>query len=63
MEKKVKALKASNAIGFIACYNGHEIASSTNFDVLTSNIQVKALLGKKGLVIKQTIPEGVIAAY
>jgi hypothetical protein len=50
-------------VGFIACYKGHEIASSKDFGELTKTEKVAELLGNKDLVIKQTIPEDVVAVY
>lgn len=50
-------------IGFVACYKGKTIASASSFDKLSDRAEVRELLGKKGLVIKHTVPEGMLAVY
>lgn len=60
-EGKHKA--AQESIGFAACYKGKTIATAQSFDTLANKREVKELLGKKGLVIKHTVPEGMIAVY
>ena len=55
--------KTSRGVGFMACYNGKTIASAKNFEVLAKRANVRKLLGKKGLVIKHTVPEGMLAVY
>lgn len=59
-DKKKPTLRGS---GFMACYKGETIASAQSFDKLANNAEVRELLGKKGLVIKHTVPEGMIAVY
>ncbi len=49
--------------GFMACYKGKTIAATVSFDVLLKEEKVKRLLGSKDLVIKHTVPEGMIAIY
>lgn len=49
--------------GFMACYKGKTIAATESFDSLLKEDKVKRLLGNKDLVIKHTVPEGMIAIY
>jgi hypothetical protein len=51
------------SVGFVACYMGDEIASATSFDKLVKQLEATGLLGNKELVIKHTVPEGIVAAY
>lgn len=60
---KEKYIKSPRGIGFVACYKGEIIASASSFDKLSNRAEVRGLLGKKGLVIKHTVPEGIIAVY
>ncbi|OGO18643.1 MAG: hypothetical protein A2Z15_05530 [Chloroflexi bacterium RBG_16_50_11] len=60
---QLKAPKSQERIGFVALYNGRQIASSGSFEKLTKNAVVKGLLGKDKLIIKHTVPEDVIAIY
>ena len=53
----------NKGVGFVAYYRGKTIASSANFKTLANQPKVKALLGDKNLVIKHTVPEGLIAIY
>ena len=55
--------KSPRSVGFMACYNGKTIASAKNFEVLAKRAKVRKLLGKKGLVIRHTVPEGMLAVY
>ncbi len=55
--------KKLKIVGFMACYNGKTIAREQSFGKLVQNSKVKGLLGKKNLVIKHTVPEGMIAIY
>lgn len=50
-------------VGFVACYRGKEIAFAKRFDTLVNKPSVKRKLGNKGLLIKHTVPEGMIAVY
>lgn len=52
-----------SSVGFVACYNGKEIASADSLSELANRARVKALLGKKGLVIKHNVPEDLVAVY
>jgi hypothetical protein len=61
--KETKTRGARSTTGFIACYNGRKIASAANLHELANRAKVKALLGKKGLLIKHNIPEDLIAVY
>ena len=58
-----KKPKIIEGVGFVACYKGKEIASSSNFRDLATQAKVKALLGDKNLLIKHNVPEGLIAIY
>ena len=64
MKKRAESQKKETQnVGFIACYQGEEIAFAEDFGNLTDKPKVKALLGKRGLVIKHTVPEGMLAVY
>lgn len=49
--------------GFMACYKGKTIAATESFETLLKEDTVKRLLGNRDLVIKHTVPEGMIAIY
>ena len=49
--------------GFTACYKGKTIAATESFEALLQEKKIKKLLGNKDLVIKHTVPEGIIAIY
>ncbi len=55
--------QASTFSGFMACYKGRTIAATESFETLLKEEKVKKLLGNKDLVIKHTVPEGMIAVY
>ena len=57
------AAQKLHSSGFAACYRGKTIATAREFDSLTNKEEVRRLLGKKGFVIKHTVPEGTIAVY
>ena len=64
MQKKVKGRSHElRGGGFAACYNGETIATARNFETLANKPKVRELLGNKKLVIKHTVPEGMIAVY
>ncbi|MEA2086396.1 MAG: hypothetical protein U9O84_05130 [Chloroflexota bacterium] len=63
MPIKAETPKAEGRIGFVACYRGKTIAMASSFDKLMEKPLVKERLGKKDLVIKHTVPEGIIAVY
>ena len=58
-----KPVKVAHGIGFIAFYRGEEIAFAKDFGVLVGNSLVKARMGNRDLIIKHTVPEGMIAVY
>ena len=60
-KKKLEVTLRSS--GFVACYRGKTIATARNFDTLANKAEVRQLLGNKKLVIKHTVPEGMIAVY
>lgn len=60
---EVKRKVEPRSIGFAACYKGETIASAQSFEKLVNKAEVRGLLGKKGFVIKHTVPEGMIAVY
>jgi len=65
-EKKRRILNRKSiphGVGFIACYNGEDIAFAKDFDVLIRKSLVKARIGRKGLIIRHNVPEGMIAVY
>jgi len=65
-EKRRRILKResiSNGIGFVACYNGEEIAFAKDFGVLIEKALVKERMGREGLVIRHNVPEGIVAVY
>ena len=61
MEKKKEYL--TKGVGFVACYKGKEIAYAVTLKELATKTTVKAMLGKKNLVIKHNVPENLIAIY
>ncbi|HEX75764.1 MAG TPA: hypothetical protein G4O12_04185 [Dehalococcoidia bacterium] len=64
MKKKVKEeFDRVQGSGFAACYDGKTIATARSFETLANKPKVRELLGNKKLVIKHTIPEGMIAVY
>jgi len=64
MGKRSKTkLAERNDVGFIACYEGHEVAHAASLQELSNRVKVKQLMGKKGLVIKHNVPEGLFAVY
>ena len=64
MKEKVKGrLHGLQGSGFAACYNGKTIATARSFETLANKPKVRELLGNKKLVIKHTVPEGMIAVY
>ena len=63
MPVKAKIPKGEERIGFVACYRGVIIARASSFDTLMEKPPVKERLGKRDLVIKHTVPEGMIAVY
>jgi hypothetical protein len=50
-------------VGFMASYKGKTIAQEQSLGKLVQSPKVRGLLGKKELVIKHTVPEGMIAIY
>ncbi|HXZ95314.1 MAG TPA: hypothetical protein VEG28_05350 [Dehalococcoidia bacterium] len=60
---QVKYKGNEDYVGFIACYKGRTIATSPTFKQLANKQNVRRLLGNKDLVIKHTVPEGMIAVY
>lgn len=58
-----KSIHSTNGVGFVACYEGKEIAFARDFNVLINKALVKDRMGHKSLVIKHNVPEGVIAVY
>jgi len=54
---------ARQGSGFAAFYKGEIIATAQSFDKLINKEEVKELLGDKDLLIKHTVPEGMIAVY
>lgn len=63
MKKKGASLLAPRTTGFEACYKGKTIASAESFEKLAHRAEVKKLLGNKELLIRHTVPEGMIAVY
>lgn len=63
MGKEKKKEFLTEGVGFIACYKGKEIAYAVTLKELTTEKRVKAMLGKKNLVIKHSVPENLIAIY
>jgi len=64
MKKGAKGrLHGLQGSGFTACYNGETIATARSFETLANKPKVKELLGNKKLIIKHTVPEGMIAVY
>ena len=65
MKKEVEG--GSNQIlqgpGFAACFKGKTIAVARSFDKLIDKGGVRELLGNRDLVIKYTIPEGMVVVY
>ena len=58
-----KSVKIAHGVGFIAYYQGEEIAFAKDFSVLVGKSLVKERMGNKYLIIKHTVPEGMIAVY
>lgn len=63
MKNKGARKPPSRIPGFEACYKGKTIASAESFEKLANRAEVKKLLGNRGLLIKHTVPEGMIAVY
>lgn len=64
MKKRAETKREeAKSVGFVAYYQGEEIAFAEDFGTLTDKPKVKALLGEKNLVIKHTVPEGMLAVY
>ncbi len=65
MKKEVKgeSNRALRGPGFAACYKGKTIATAPSFDKLIDRGGVRELLGNSDLVIKHTVPEGMIVIY
>jgi hypothetical protein len=61
--RKQKSKTTKDYIGFAACYKGQTIANARSFKTLVNKREVRNLLGNKDLVIKHTVPEGMIAVY
>ena len=58
-----KPVKIAHGFGFIAYYQGAEIAFAKDFGVLLGKSLVKERMGSRDLVIKHNVPEGMIAVY
>jgi len=58
-----KSMKIAHGIGFVACYEGKEIAFAKDFGVLLRKSVVKERIGHKSFIIKHNVPEGVLAVY
>ena len=63
MGKEKKKEHLTEGVSFVACYKGKEIASAVTLKELATQAEVKAMLGKKHLVIKHSVPENLIAIY
>ena len=65
MKKKAKGefKQTLRSPGFAACYKGKTIATARSFDKLIDKGGVRELLGNRDLVIKHTVPEGMIVVY
>ena len=62
-ERIRKSIPSTSGVGFIAFYNGKEIAFARDFNVLINKPLVKDRIGHKSLIIKHNVPEGIIAVY
>ena len=49
--------------GFAASYKGETIAVARSFEKLINKGEVRELLGNKDLLIKHTVPEGMVVVY
>ena len=58
-----KSVKIARGIGFVACYEGKEIAFAKDFGVLLRKSLVKERMGHKSFIIKHNVPEGMLAVY
>ena len=63
MGEKTKQTTLEHGVGFVACYQGTEIAFARSFKDLANTAKVKKLLGDKDLVIKHYVPENLVAIY
>jgi hypothetical protein len=61
LKEKIPARRST--ISFAACFEGQNIATAKNLEVLLNRKAVKKLIGNKGLIIKHIVPEGMIAIY
>ncbi len=58
-----KSMKIAHGIGFVAYYEGKEIAFAKDLGVLLEKSLVKERMGHQSLIIKHNVPEGMIAVY
>ena len=65
MKKEVEggSKKVLQGPGFAACYKGKTIATARSFDKLIDKGGVRELLGNRDLLIKHTVPEGIVVVY
>jgi hypothetical protein len=56
-------VKIEHGFGFIAFYQGEEIAFAKDFGVLLRKSPVKERIGSWDLIIKHNVPKGMIYVY